>query len=43
MAIARMSVAVIVQLEKGRFEDVRISVGSVTPTPAENVRGGRGY
>jgi CO/xanthine dehydrogenase FAD-binding subunit len=33
MAIARMSVAVIVQLERGRFEDVRISVGSVTPTP----------
>ena len=33
MAIARMSVAVIVQLEKGRIEDIRISVGSVTPTP----------
>jgi CO/xanthine dehydrogenase FAD-binding subunit len=33
MAIARMSVAVIVQLDRGRFEDVRISVGSVTPTP----------
>ena len=46
MAIARMSVAVIVQLEKGRFEDVRISVGSVTPTPrrmseAEGVLKGR--
>jgi CO/xanthine dehydrogenase FAD-binding subunit len=33
MAIARMSVAVIVRLEEGRFEDARISVGSVTPTP----------
>ncbi len=33
MAIARMSVAVVFQLEKGRMEDVRISVGSVTPTP----------
>jgi CO/xanthine dehydrogenase FAD-binding subunit len=33
MAIARMSVAVVFQLEKGRVEDVRISVGSVTPTP----------
>jgi len=46
MAIARMSVAVIVQLERGRFEDVRISVGSVTPTPrrmtdAEGVLKGR--
>jgi CO/xanthine dehydrogenase FAD-binding subunit len=46
MAIARMSVAVIVELEKGRFEDVRISVGSVTPTPrrmseAEGVLKGR--
>ena len=33
MAVARMSVAVIVRLERGRFKDVRISVGSVTPTP----------
>lgn len=33
MAIARMSVAVVFQLEKGRVEDVRISVGSLTPTP----------
>jgi CO/xanthine dehydrogenase FAD-binding subunit len=33
MAIARMSVAVVFQSEKGRIEDVRISVGSVTPTP----------
>ena len=46
MAVARMSVAVIVQLERGRFEDVRISVGSVTPTPrrmseAEGVLKGR--
>jgi CO/xanthine dehydrogenase FAD-binding subunit len=46
MAIARMSVAVIVRLERGRFEDVRISVGSVTPTPrrmleAEGILKGR--
>jgi CO/xanthine dehydrogenase FAD-binding subunit len=35
MAIARMSVAVVLHMEegKGRIEDVRISVGSVTPTP----------
>ena len=33
MAIARMSVAVILQIEKNRIEDIRISVGSVTPTP----------
>jgi CO/xanthine dehydrogenase FAD-binding subunit len=33
MAIARMSVAVILQIEKNRIEDVRIAVGSVTPTP----------
>jgi CO/xanthine dehydrogenase FAD-binding subunit len=33
MAIARMSVAVILQVEKDRIEDIRISVGSVTPTP----------
>ena len=33
MAIARMSVAVILQIEKDRIEDIRISVGSVTPTP----------
>jgi CO/xanthine dehydrogenase FAD-binding subunit len=46
MAVARMSVAVIVRLERGRFEDVRISIGSVTPTPrrmseAEGVLKGR--
>jgi CO/xanthine dehydrogenase FAD-binding subunit len=28
-----MSVAVILQVEKDRIEDIRISVGSVTPTP----------
>jgi CO/xanthine dehydrogenase FAD-binding subunit len=33
MAIARMSVAIILQIEKDRIEDIRISVGSVTPTP----------
>ncbi len=33
MAIARMSVAVIARLEGGRFRDIRISAGSVTPTP----------
>jgi CO/xanthine dehydrogenase FAD-binding subunit len=33
MAIARMSVAVILQIEKNRIEDIRISVGSVTPIP----------
>jgi CO/xanthine dehydrogenase FAD-binding subunit len=33
MAIARISVAVVLQLERGRIEDIRISVGSVTPTP----------
>jgi CO/xanthine dehydrogenase FAD-binding subunit len=34
MAIARMSVAVILQIEKDdRIEDIRISVGSVTPIP----------
>jgi len=33
MAIARMSVAVILQIEKNRIEDIRICVGSVTPTP----------
>jgi CO/xanthine dehydrogenase FAD-binding subunit len=35
MAIARMSVAVVLQMGKGknRIEDIRISVGSVTPTP----------
>jgi CO/xanthine dehydrogenase FAD-binding subunit len=46
MAIARMSVAVVLRSEKGRMEDVRISVGSVTPTPqrmseAESVLEGR--
>jgi CO/xanthine dehydrogenase FAD-binding subunit len=35
MAIARMSVAVILQREKGKrqIKEVRISLGSVTPTP----------
>jgi len=35
MAIARMSVAVLVQREKGkrRIKELRISLGSVTPTP----------
>jgi len=33
MAIARMSVAVVLQIEKKRIGDVRIAVGSVTPTP----------
>ena len=35
MAIARMSVAVVLRMEerKKRIEDIRIAVGSVTPTP----------
>jgi len=35
MAIARMSVAIILQMEKGkgRVEDIRVSPGSITPTP----------
>jgi len=33
MAIARMSVAVILQMERGRIEDIRISAGSITPIP----------
>jgi len=33
MAIARMSVAIALQIEKNRMEEVRIAVGSVTPTP----------
>ncbi len=33
MAIARMSVAIVLQMEKGRVEDIRISAGAVTPTP----------
>jgi CO/xanthine dehydrogenase FAD-binding subunit len=33
MAIARMSVAIILQIAKNRIEEVRIAVGSVTPTP----------
>lgn len=33
MAIARMSVAIILRIEKNRIKDVRIAVGSVTPTP----------
>jgi len=33
MAIARMNVAIILQIGKSRIEDVRIAVGSVTPTP----------
>jgi len=35
MAIARMSVAIVLQVEKGkdRIEDIRVSAGSITPTP----------
>jgi len=33
MAIARMSIAVVLKIEKRRFEDIRIAVGSITPTP----------
>jgi len=33
MAIARMNVAIILQIGKNKIEDVRIAVGSVTPTP----------
>jgi CO/xanthine dehydrogenase FAD-binding subunit len=35
MAIARMSVAIVLQMEKGkdRIEDIRVSAGSITPTP----------
>jgi CO/xanthine dehydrogenase FAD-binding subunit len=35
MAIARMSVALVLRREKGngRIEDIRVSVGAVTPTP----------
>jgi len=35
MAIARMSVAIVLQIEqkKGHIEDIRISIGSVTPIP----------
>jgi len=33
MAIARMSVAIVLRLEKSRIEEIRIAVGSVTPTP----------
>ncbi len=33
MAIARMSVAIALQIEKNRMEEIRIAVGSVTPTP----------
>jgi CO/xanthine dehydrogenase FAD-binding subunit len=33
MAIARMSVAIVLQIEKHRIEEVRIAMGSVTPTP----------
>ena len=35
MAIARMSMAIILQMEKGkdRIEDIRVSAGSITPTP----------
>jgi CO/xanthine dehydrogenase FAD-binding subunit len=35
MAIARMNVAIVLQMEKRkkRIEDIRIAVGSVTPTP----------
>jgi nicotinate dehydrogenase FAD-subunit len=33
MAIARMSVAVVLLMEKGHIRDIRISAGSITPTP----------
>jgi CO/xanthine dehydrogenase FAD-binding subunit len=35
MAIARMSVALLLQMEKGndRIRDIRVSLGAVTPTP----------
>ena len=33
MAIARMNVAVVLQMEKGFIRDIRISAGSITPTP----------
>jgi CO/xanthine dehydrogenase FAD-binding subunit len=33
MAIARMSVAVVLQMEDGRIEEIRISAGSITPAP----------
>jgi len=33
MAIARMSVAIVLRLEKNRIEEICIAVGSVTPTP----------
>jgi CO/xanthine dehydrogenase FAD-binding subunit len=33
MAIARMSIAVVLKIKKRRFEDIRIAVGSITPTP----------
>jgi CO/xanthine dehydrogenase FAD-binding subunit len=33
MAIARMSIAVVLKIEKRGFEDIRIAVGSITPTP----------
>jgi CO/xanthine dehydrogenase FAD-binding subunit len=33
MAIARMSVAIVLQTKKDRIADIRISVGSVTPIP----------
>jgi CO/xanthine dehydrogenase FAD-binding subunit len=33
MAIARISIAIVLQIEKNRIEDIRIAVGSVTPTP----------
>jgi CO/xanthine dehydrogenase FAD-binding subunit len=33
MAIARMSVAVVLQMENGRIEEIRISAGSIAPAP----------
>jgi CO/xanthine dehydrogenase FAD-binding subunit len=33
MAIARMSVAIVLRLDKNRIEEIRIAVGSATPTP----------
>ena len=33
MAIARMNVAIVLQMKRDRIEEIRISAGSVTPTP----------
>ena len=37
MAISRMSIAAIVQMKKELIEDLRVSVGAVTPTPQRMV------